>query len=112
MLFRSSDRIIEGRRYPSQWDEVLEKMVARGATGSDEDFQIILDYLITQFGRVAINTAPAEEIAQVLHLESSAADAIVQHRTKNGTFADFDALTKVPGLPVEELRKLRDAIVF
>jgi competence ComEA-like helix-hairpin-helix protein len=108
----ASDKVIEGRRYASQWDEVLERMVARGATGSDQDFEIIFAYLVSEFGRVAINAAAAEEIAQVLHLEPAASEAIVQHRTKHGKFADFDALAAVPGVPVEELRKRRDAIVF
>jgi competence ComEA-like helix-hairpin-helix protein len=108
----ASDRVVEGRRYRSQWDEVLDRMVTLGAKGTDEDFEIILGYLVREFGRVSINTAAAEEIAQVLHLKGSAAEAIVQHRTKHGKFADFEALAAVPGVPVEELRKRRDAIVF
>jgi competence ComEA-like helix-hairpin-helix protein len=108
----ASDRVMEGRRFPSQWEQVLEQMVARGATGSDEDFDIVFEYLVTQFGRVAINTAAADEIAQVLHLEAAMGETIVQHRSKHGTFADFDALAAVPGLDVAELRKRRDAIVF
>ena len=108
----ASDKVVEGRRYPAQWDQVIEQMVTRGATGSEEEFDVVYDYLVAQFGRVAINTAPAEEIAQVLHLEQGVADAIVQHRTEKGTFADFDALAAVPGVPVAALEKLRDAIVF
>ena len=108
----ASDKVVEGRRYPSQWDQVIEQMVTRGATGSEEEFDVVYDYLVAQFGRVAINTAPAEEIAQVLHLEQGVADAIVQHRRKEGAFADFDALAAVPGVPVAALEKLRDAIVF
>ncbi len=106
-----SDKIVEGRRYRTQWDQVLEQMVARGATGTDAEFDVIFDYLVSQYGRVAINTAPADEIAQVLHLEQDVADTIVQQR-KAGPFADFEALTKVPGVPVAELEKRRDAIVF
>ena len=30
-----SDKIVEGRRYPAQWDQVLEQMVARGAMATD-----------------------------------------------------------------------------
>ena len=104
----ASDKVVEGRRYPAQWDQVIEQMVARGATGTEEEFDVVYDYLVAQFGRVAINTAPADEIAQVLHLEQGVADAIVKQRP----FADFDALTAVPGVPVAALEKLRDAIVF
>ena len=107
-----SDKIVEGRRYPAQWDQVIEQMVARGATGTDDEFDVVYDYLVTQFGRVAINTATADEIAQVLHLEQGVADTIVQQRKTQGAFADFEALKAVPGVPVAELEKLRDAIVF
>jgi competence ComEA-like helix-hairpin-helix protein len=107
-----SDKVVEGRRYPAQWDQVIEQMVARGATGTDAEYDVIYDYLVAQYGRVAINTAPADEIAQVLHLEPNVADAIVQHRTGAGKFTDFDALAAVPGVPVAALEKLRDAIVF
>jgi competence ComEA-like helix-hairpin-helix protein len=107
-----SDKIVEGRRYKTQWDQVLEQMIARGATGTDAELDTIFDYLVAQYGRVAINAAPADEIAQVLHLEQNVAETIVQQRLKNGAFADFDALAAVPGVPVAALEKLRDAIVF
>ena len=108
----TSDRVVEGRRSRSQWEEVLERMVAKGAAGSDDDFGIVIEYLVSEFGRVAINTAPADEVAQVVHLESKAADAIVTYRKAHGPFADFEALIAMPGAPVEALQKRRDAIVF
>jgi competence protein ComEA len=108
----ASDRVVQGRRYRSKWEELIDQMVARAAMGSDEDFDIILEYQVKEFGRVSVNTAAADEIAEVLHLENGAAEAIVQHRSKHGKFADFDALAAVPGLPVEELGKRRDAIIF
>ena len=112
MRYHPTDRIVEGRRYPAQWDQVIEQMVARGATGTEQESVAVYDYLVAQFGRVAMNTAPADEIAQVLHLEPGVAEAIVQQRTSVGKFADFDALTALPGVPVAALEKLRDAIVF
>ena len=108
----ASDKVVEGRRYKTQWDQVLEQMTARGATGTDEEFEIIFDYLVAEYGRVAINTAPADEIAHVLHLEPGVADTIVKQRVAAGPFADFDALLAVPGVPAAELTKRRDAIVF
>lgn len=102
------EKIVEGRRYRSQWDQVIEQMVARGATGTDEEFDVVANYLVSEFGRVEINKAPADEIAQVLHLEEGVAGAIVKQRP----VADFDALVALPGVPVEDLKKLRDAIVF
>jgi competence protein ComEA len=106
------DKIVEGRRYKTQWDQVLEQMTARGAIATDQELDVIFDFLVTNYGRVAINTAPADEIAEVLHLEPNVAAAIVQQRTSTGKIADFDALKAVPGVPVAALEKLRDAIVF
>ena len=108
----TSDRVVEGRRSRSQWDEVLERMVAKGATGSDEDFGIVIEYLVSEYGRVSINAAPGAEIAEVLHLDAKQADAIVGYRKAHGPFPDFDALVAMPGAPVEALQKRRDAIVF
>jgi competence protein ComEA len=105
-------RIIEGRRLRSQWEETLDKMVALGATGTDEDFEAVLDYLVRAHGRVNVNAAAADEIGLVLHLDAGQSGAIVKHREEHGKFADFDALTKVPGIPIEALKKVRDAILF
>lgn len=58
--------------------KVIEQMVARGATGTDEEFDVVFDYLVAHFGRVAINTAPADEIAQVLG--RGAGEASRRHR--------------------------------
>jgi len=106
------DRIVEGRRSRSQWEEVLERMIAKGATGSDDDFGVVMEHLVSEYGRVGINSAPADEVAQVLHLDTKVADGIVSYRKAHGPFADFDALIAMPGAPVEALRKRRDAIVF
>jgi len=108
----SSDRIVEGRRSRGQWEEVLEQMTARGATGTDDDYGIIIEYLVSEYGRVAINNAAADELAQVLHLDRKDADAIVAYRKGHGRFADFDSLIAMPDAPVEALRRRRDGIVF
>jgi len=111
-MCHETQRIVEGRRFRAQWVEVIDAMVARGATVNDEDFEIVLAYLVSEHGRVNVNVADAAEIAQVLHLDTTAAETIVAHRTEKGKFADFAALVAVPGVPVESLRKRRSAIVF
>jgi len=105
-------RIVEQRRLKTQWEEVILKMIDEGATGSDAEFTTVLNYLLSEYGRVNVNFAPAPEVALVLHLEPAAAQAIVEFRKAQGKFADFDALLKVPGVPAEALNKRREAIVF
>src|SRR5689334_4250800 len=83
----NADRIIEGRRTRAQWGEVIEAMVAKGAEGTDDDFAVIVEHLVSEYGRVRINAASAAEVAEVLHLQKAAADLIVDYRTKHGKFA-------------------------
>ena len=87
-------------------------MIARGAVVNDEDYEVIIKYLVTEFGRVDVNKATASELAEVLHLEAAEADAIVSARRTAGKFADFDALLAAPGVPVPALTKRRDALFF
>ena len=108
----TSDRVVQGRRFRSQFEELIEQMIARGAVVNDEDYEVIIKYLVTEFGRVDVNKATASDLAEVLHLENADAEAIVTARKAVGRFADFAALVAAPGVPVEALTKRRDAITF
>ncbi len=108
----TSDRVVQGRRFRAQWDELIEQMVARGAVVNDDDYDVIIAYLMADFGRVNVNTASAADLAEVLHLEPAEADAIVTARTQAGKFADFESLVGAPGVPVDALTKRRDALFF
>jgi mono/diheme cytochrome c family protein len=49
-------------RSRDQWQETVQKMAALGAKGSEEEFAIVLDYLVTQYGRRPVNQRPAISI--------------------------------------------------
>ena len=106
------DRVTSSRRSRAQWEETTDKMVALGAKGTDEEFTLALNYLVSHYGRVNVNTASSGEIAEVLGLAAQEADAIVKYRQDKGKFEDFEALSKTPGVAVEKLEKSRDAISF
>jgi len=108
----TSDRVVQGRRFRSQFEELIEQMIARGAVVNDEDYEVIIKYLVTEFGRVDVNKATAADLAEVLHLEPADAAAIVAARKTAGRFADFEALIAAPGVPVDALKKRRDALFF
>jgi competence ComEA-like helix-hairpin-helix protein len=59
-----------------------------------------------------VNRATADDLAEVLGVTPETANAIVAYRKQNGEFVDYDAFAKVPGLDLEKLEKLRDAISF
>jgi competence ComEA-like helix-hairpin-helix protein len=104
------DRIVQSRRSKSEWDDILEQMISKGAAGSDQDFELVEQYLIRHYGRVNINHAPADEIVGVLGLSDKDAATIVQYRKDHGDFKDFDSVTKVPDIDASKLSK--DAITF
>jgi competence ComEA-like helix-hairpin-helix protein len=107
------DRIAGSRRTRTQWEEVMTTMTtARGAVISDEDWDVIQTYLVKHYGRVNVNRATADDLTEVLGVTPETANAIVVYRKQNGEFVDYDAFAKVPGLDLEKLEKLRDAISF
>ena len=107
-----SERILQTRRTKAEWQDIIGKMIERGATGSGQDFETVFDYVQRHYGKVYINDAGANEIARILGLSSTEASAIVAFRTANGAFADVDALKKVPGLDAKKLDGREEALAF
>jgi competence ComEA-like helix-hairpin-helix protein len=107
------ERITATRRTRGQWEETITMMItARGAAVTDEEFDTILTYLTKEYGRVDVNRADADSIAEVLAMTDESAAAVVAYRKQHGPFEDFEALLKVPGLNRDALEKKRDAISF
>ena len=107
-----AERILSARRTRTQWEEVIDKMIERGAAGTDEDFTATEQYLLRVSGRVNVNRALSTDIVDVLGLTQKDADAILEYRKSNGEFKDFDELCKVPGIDLEKLKQGRDAVSF
>ena len=107
------DRIAGSRRTRTQWEEVMTTMqTARGAVITDEDWDVIQNYLVKHYGRVNVNRATVNDLVEVLGVTPETADAIVKYRKEHGNFADYEAFAKVPGLDLEKMEKLRDAMSF
>ena len=108
-----ADRIIGSRRTRTQWEEVMTTMqTARGAIIPDEDWDVILNYLVKEHGRVNVNRATVDDLVEVLGVTSQTAETIVKYRKEHGNFEDYDGFAKVPGLDLQKLEKKRDAISF
>ncbi|HTS28042.1 MAG TPA: helix-hairpin-helix domain-containing protein [Bryobacteraceae bacterium] len=109
----TAESVASARRTRDQWQTVMEEMVSQqGATIADEEFNPILEYLVSAYGKVNVNTAPADEISQILGLSQKEAEAVVKFRKEKGKFEDFDALGKVPGVDLKKLETKRDAIAY
>jgi competence protein ComEA len=97
------------------WASIVDYMVSRGATGTPEEIQTIVDYLAKNFPAAAktnVNKASSMDLQTQLELTPKDADAIVKYRTDHGDFKDFDSLAKVPGVDIAKLTAKKDSIVF
>jgi competence protein ComEA len=106
------ERAFEAKRTRGDWESILEKMIEKGATGTDQDFELVLQYLLSQSGMVNVNQSTSEDIALVLGLTAKEADAIVAFRKQNGNYKNFDALTKVPDVDASKLEKHKESVIF
>lgn len=98
------------------WQDVIAKMVALGAKGSDEELAAVLDYMSTHFKGdapkpVNLNTAPAIDLESVAGLLRKEAAALIAYRTKHGPCTVLEDLKKVPGVDFRKINRRRDRLV-
>jgi competence protein ComEA len=99
------------------WEATINDMIARGARGTDEEFQAVLDYLSTHFLGEAprplnVNTAQAIDFETVLLLLRKEAAAVIAYREKHGLFKTVEDLKKVPGVDVKKIETQKDRLYF
>jgi competence protein ComEA len=113
----SPTNVIPNGQSREGWEETITKMVGLGATGTDEEFSDILDYLTKNFppvshGKVNVNKATAEQLRTGLGLTEKEAEAIVAYREKNGNFKSLDDLKKVSEVDAAKLDAKKNLVVF
>ena len=111
----SPDNVIANGQDRAGWEDTITKMAGYGATGSDEEFTEILNYLEKNFPAVAIihmNQATAAELESGLGLSTTEAEAIIDYRKKNGDFKSLDDLKKVPNVDAKKLDAKKDRLAF
>ena len=107
-----TNQIVSRRRTRTEWEDVITKMVEQGLSGSAKDLETVFAYLNRNYGKVFINRAPADELVAVLTITQKDADALVAYRKTAGSFADFEAIRKVPGIDLKKLEDRKDAIAY
>ena len=112
VLCHPPERIVSVRRTKTEWEEVLDKMIARGAQVNDDNYGTIENYLLRSYGKVNVNRAVKDDLVLVGGLTPAEAESILKFRGENGPFADFAALGKVPGLDLKKLEEKKDAFTF
>jgi competence protein ComEA len=99
------------------WVETIDRMKAFGAEGTDAEFAEVLEYLATHFrGEVAkaldMNTAEAIDLESVLSLLRRESAAVLQLRSKRGTFSSLDDLKSLDPAIFKKIEAKKDRIVF
>jgi competence protein ComEA len=111
------DKSVSIRQDRAGWRRTIEKMMAFGAKGADQEFNAALDYLATNFPaddvpKINVNKAAAIEFESGLSLRRSQAAAIIRYREKKGPFKSIEDLKKVPGVDVEKIEAKKDRLIF
>jgi competence protein ComEA len=111
------ERSVSLRQDRAGWQNTMDKMVALGAKGTQQEFDAVVEYLAKTYPgeevpKIKVNEARAIELESGLSLPRSQAAAIVQYRTKNGDFKSIEDLKKVPGVDVAKIEARKDRLLF
>jgi competence protein ComEA len=93
------------------WHDTVQAMVDRGASGTDEQFEDVMDYLHRTMTTINVNTADVDELKIVLDLPEVAAQAIVARRSAQ-KFTDLADLKSIPGVPASTVDAKARLIFF
>jgi competence protein ComEA len=112
------ENVVRARMTKERWGTVVDDMVSRGAQGSDDEIEQVINYLAANFGRSAavkkvnVNSANATDIAAALGISAADAGAIVAYRGEKGSFKELNDLTKVPGIDTKKIEAAKDRVEF
>src|SRR5688572_9639433 len=111
----AAETVASVRHTPEGWRDVIAKMVAAGAEGTEQELETVFQYLSTQFPAEAqkalnLNTATAIELESVAGLLRKEAAALIAHRGKNGPCKKLDDLKKVAGLDYKKIEARKEQL--
>ena len=111
----SAENVAGMAKTRDEWGDLAGDMVARGAQGTSDEFNDIVDYLTAHFPprpKVNINKATASDLETDLGLPAKDAAAIIEYREARGNFKAIDDLQKVPGVDFKKIAARRDRLAF
>jgi competence protein ComEA len=109
--------VLDLKKSRDGWSATIDDMVDKGASGTDQQMQDILDYLSKNFSKstaakIDINTASNEQLRQVLEVSSKDAEAITRYRDEHGKFKSWDDLKRISEIDINKLLAKKDQITF
>jgi competence ComEA-like helix-hairpin-helix protein len=111
----AAETVASVRHTPEGWRDVIAKMVAAGAEGTEQELETVLQYLSTQFPVEAqkalnLNTATAIELESVAGLLRKEAAALIAHREKNGPCKKLEDLKKIAALDYKKVEARKEHV--
>lgn len=111
----AAETVASVRHTPEGWRDVIAKMVAAGAEGTEQELETVFQYLSTQFPVEAqkalnLNTATAIELESVAGLLRKEAAALIAHREKNGSCKKLEDLKKIAGLDYKKIEARKERL--
>jgi competence protein ComEA len=100
------------------WGAIVEDMIQRGATGTEDEFFEVVDYLATNFSKTSpvikinVNQATAKDLENALRIPDKQAAAIVHQREEKGSFKSIEELEKVPGVDASRIEANKKRLAF
>jgi len=114
----AAELVIGRQEERETWGAIVEDMIQRGATGTDDEMYQVVDYLATNFSKssppikINVNKATAKDLQAALRLTDKQAAAIVHRREEKGDFKSIDELAKVPGLDAAKIQASKNRLSF
>ena len=114
----AAELVIGRQEERETWGAIVEDMIQRGATGTDDEMYQVVDYLATNFSKTSpvikinVNKATAKDLEATLRLTDKQAAAIVQQREAKGNFKSVDELEKVPGVDTAKIEASKNRLAF
>lgn len=93
------------------WHDTVQTMMDRGATGTDQQFADVMDYLHRTVTTIDVNTADADELQIVLNVPEATAQAIIARRSTQ-KFTGLADLKSVPGVDASTVDSKARLIFF
>ena len=94
------------------WHDTVQKMIDRGARGTPDEFDLVMDFLFQNVTPIDVNHADRDTLMAILHTSQPVADAIIARRATH-PFKDLAELEgAVPGLDKAVLEGKKRMIFF
>ena len=120
------------RATKEQWSALVDQMVSRGADLSDDEIDVVVNYLSKNFAlkrgpadpakknflaqqaidTVNVNQASTSELSAVLDLSPAQSRTIVAYREAHGNFRSWHDLANVPGVHARDIEIRTDRLRF